>query len=267
MELVVVVRWRLLLTTLPIALAMVALTYLRRDVFHIPPLVEFTDLASTITGAALIIGFMYAGVMADYKESERLPGELASAIDAYGAYIDTLDITLPDQHGAPALRGALLDLVTVIRDWLMKSGPVAPCFAAIQTMNNAMANSAYAKGFPNHLIGGALSNTATVRRLVERINTIRVTRFTPAGYNLMWAIVVLVLFELVFASFKSEASQFAVVAAISLIFVYLVRLIADLDNPFYYANGRYSPESSEIDPGPILELHHALEERQLRSAG
>ena len=59
-------KWRLLLTTLPWMAVITILAIVRQSVLQIPALVEFADIGPLLTGAALIIGFMFAGVMADY---------------------------------------------------------------------------------------------------------------------------------------------------------------------------------------------------------
>jgi hypothetical protein len=73
------VKWRLVVKTLPWVGLVLVLSHVRRSVLNIPPLVEFDDIGAVLTAAALIMGgFMLAGVISDYKESEKLPGELAS---------------------------------------------------------------------------------------------------------------------------------------------------------------------------------------------
>ena len=67
------IHWKLLFTTLPVVAAILVLTFIRETILHIPPLLEFGDVAPILTGAALISGLMLSGVMADYKESEKTP--------------------------------------------------------------------------------------------------------------------------------------------------------------------------------------------------
>ena len=75
------VKWRLVVKTLPWTVLVLGLAYLRRFLFDIPPLVDFDDIGAVLTAAALIIGFMLAGLIGDYKESEKLPGELAATLE------------------------------------------------------------------------------------------------------------------------------------------------------------------------------------------
>jgi hypothetical protein len=71
-----VIKWRLVIKTLPWVLLILGLTSVRQYVLGIQSLVDFGDIGAILTAAALIIGFMLAGVISDYKESERLPATL-----------------------------------------------------------------------------------------------------------------------------------------------------------------------------------------------
>jgi len=48
-------RWRLLTITVPLAVLVLLLTFIRHDVLKLPSLVQFSSLGSVITGAVLII--------------------------------------------------------------------------------------------------------------------------------------------------------------------------------------------------------------------
>ena len=71
---------RLLLGALPWALAVVALKLLVHEagweVFELSPL-----LAGAIAAEVFIVGFLLAGTAGDFKEAERLPGEIASSLE------------------------------------------------------------------------------------------------------------------------------------------------------------------------------------------
>lgn len=86
------VKWKLMLTTLPITLLMLLLKMGITYGLHFDGLVKFGDIGLVITGGIFLIGFMLAGVMADYKESERLPAEIACALE-------TIDDTIVLAYG------------------------------------------------------------------------------------------------------------------------------------------------------------------------
>jgi hypothetical protein len=70
------IKWKLMLSTLPLVFLILAFTYVRSEIWQIASLFEFADTAPMITATALVIGFMMAGIMSDYKEGERLPADI-----------------------------------------------------------------------------------------------------------------------------------------------------------------------------------------------
>ncbi|HUR31380.1 MAG TPA: hypothetical protein VMZ69_08095, partial [Saprospiraceae bacterium] len=75
------VKWKLMVTTLPITLFILLLKFAITHGFHYEGLVKFSEIGIVITGGVFLIGFMLAGTIADYKESEKIPAELACAIE------------------------------------------------------------------------------------------------------------------------------------------------------------------------------------------
>src|SRR5262245_64074987 len=74
-------KWKLMLSTLPIVVAMAALKLLLDMVLQFRGLVPFSDVGVILTACVFLIGFLLAGTMADYKESERLPAEIAATLE------------------------------------------------------------------------------------------------------------------------------------------------------------------------------------------
>ena len=72
------IKWRLLLKTLPWVVCFIAIALLRDYFFRFKGFMEFSEVSPLLPAVALIIGFMLAGVFADYKESEKIPGEIAN---------------------------------------------------------------------------------------------------------------------------------------------------------------------------------------------
>ncbi|MGA1361884.1 MAG: hypothetical protein ACO36A_03070, partial [Ilumatobacteraceae bacterium] len=60
-------RFRLLLGSLPIVAVVLVARYLMQEVWEIGEIAGFGEIGSVITGVTLILGFMLAGVLADYK--------------------------------------------------------------------------------------------------------------------------------------------------------------------------------------------------------
>ncbi len=73
------VKWKLLVTPLPFPLGVLMLNVILDRGLGFEGIIDFSDLGAILTAGAFLIGFMLSGVMADYKESERLPGEIAAS--------------------------------------------------------------------------------------------------------------------------------------------------------------------------------------------
>ena len=96
-------KWKLMLTTLPLVIAVTGLKAFLDFGLNFTGVVEFSDVGVVLTGAVFLTGFLLAGTMADYKESEKLPGDLSTTLET----IEELFILAADRlamgRGSPRL--------------------------------------------------------------------------------------------------------------------------------------------------------------------
>ena len=76
------VKWKLMLTTIPVTAVVVLLKIGIVQGLQYEGLVDFAEIGLVITGGIFLIGFMLAGTLSDYKESEKIPSEMACAIES-----------------------------------------------------------------------------------------------------------------------------------------------------------------------------------------
>jgi hypothetical protein len=238
------IKWKLMLLTLPFTLVILLLTFVRTQTLAISPLFEFSDTAPIITVTALVIGFMLSGVMADHKEGERLPAEIACGLQAIEDCIQADAVHL-SEHDLAALKQHYATLCQSVVNWLFNRENAEPIYAALRAIVLAQGTS------PTFKVNG-LRNIDAIRRSITRIDVIRRTDFIATGYVLLDVFVTLTLGLLVFAHFKNEVAQYCIIGSISLVYVYMLRLIRDLDNPFDYEQDG-SAGVSEVDYFPIVE--------------
>lgn len=246
----VMIKWKLMLTTLPFVLVILSLIYLRVEVLHLASLLDFSDTAPIITATALVIGFMLAGIMADYKEGEKLPADIASALQA----ID--DCIIADAHQLSdsdflMLKQKNLALCDHIMAWLFNRETAENSYAAMQ---NILCSQGASSAFKTNV----LKNIDALRRHITRVDVIRRTDFIKTGYALLEVFVTITVSLLVFANFKNPIAQYLVIAAISLIYIYMIRLIKDLDNPFDYEQDGTCAGAAEVDYFPLTEARARL---------
>jgi hypothetical protein len=249
-------KWRLVVKTLPWVLIVLGVMFVRQYVLDIRSVVDFSDIGAVLTGAALIIGFMLAGVISDYKESERLPGELATTLET----IDDV-IIAGSRSGKPfdarEFRRRYHAVIAVVTDWFMNRGVTTTCFYALHSMNDLVADLERA-GLGAVYVSRCLSEQHNLRKIITRIDVIRRTQFIQTGYALLQMFVIASIALLVFSNFRNWQVQFLVVGTMALIYLYLLQLIRDLDNPFEYAGGYIEGATADVSPHPVLEFRDRL---------
>ena len=92
--------------------------------FH--DLIELSDITIIFTGAFFVFGLLLAATMSDFKESERIPGEVASNLEAIKDWIylalraprtGTSDLC-KEELNQPFLREQLLVITDGIISWI-----------------------------------------------------------------------------------------------------------------------------------------------------
>jgi len=244
------IKWKLMLTTLPFVIVILLCTFVRAQILFIPTLLEFSDTAPIITATALVIGFMLAGIMADYKEGEKLPGELACALQAIDDCIQA-DANHLSEADFADLKQLNAKLYAAVMRWLFNKESAENSYL---TLHEILITPCSSPAFKNNV----LKNIDALRRNITRVDVIRRTDFIQTGYALLEVFVTITLGLLVFANFKNSIAQYVVVGSISLVYVYMIRRIRDLDNPFdYEQDGSYSG-AAEVDYFPLTEAQKRL---------
>ena len=251
------IKWRLMLTTLPATLFMLILKLGLFYGFHFEGLVKFSEIGIVVTGGIFLLGFMLAGVITDYKESEKLPGELACAIETIDDII-TLAYEVKLNFDVKDLRARLSSVTdSMIQYFERKQGEdivfyrINSITGIAQVMETANVGS---------IISRMTTEQNTLRRLFTRVTVIKRTNFLSTGYALLEVMAVAIFALLLIAKFDSLFACSIVVAFITQIFVYMIRLIRDIDQPFEYSVTGIA-RASDVDLFPLLEYQRRCQER------
>ena len=234
---------RLLLGALPFAAAVVLFKVLAHaadaEVLNLSPL-----LAGAIAAEVFILGFLLAGTAGDFKEAERLPGEIASSLETMAdeCLITYEDLKLPEARAGLA---QLIEISTSIRMWLMQDRGFDDVMSDIRALNGPFRVMApvIQAGFTTRL----KSEQALVRKTVLRMDTMRRTSYVAAGYLIAEVTAVLLSVVMVLTDLVDVAPTLCLVGLISYLLFYLVGLIRDLDNPFEYRNGQPGAADVNLD--------------------
>jgi hypothetical protein len=242
-----------MVTTLPIVAALVVVRELLRSVFAFEGIIDFGEVAVVLSGGVFLLGFMLAGTMGDYKEAEKMPGELVSGLETIEevmVHVATVKQDDPTKH-----RLAILDVLDAIDRWLSKQSTEADLHAQL----NRFTSTFTAIELGSHATR-AFSIMANVRRSLLRVSVTSRTGFLATGYALLEVMIAICYLILITSSFESAFGEIVVVSFVGLIYTYMYRLIRDIDDPFDYdASG--AAGAAEVELYPLHEYRTRLEAR------
>ncbi|HAK62885.1 MAG TPA: hypothetical protein DCO82_06545 [Alphaproteobacteria bacterium] len=241
-------NYRLLLKTLPFVALIMAVKYMVHLFGY-----EFIELnalfTSFIAANVFLLGFLMAGVLTDFKESEKLPGELAVSLESIADEAALLYQAKQLEEAEKCLEHVRL-LIACLRGWFHKTERTRTLFRHLTELNRLIA--ALEPHTQANFIVRLKQEQTNIRRIVTRIDAIRDTSFISSGYRIAEINSLLLILGLIGVALDPFAHTLFLTGSISLLFLYMMFLIKDLDNPFgYYQNG--SVENISINAIEDLE--------------
>ena len=248
-------KWHLTLRVLPIVILVIILKLLAHQ-FGL----EFISLNPLFTGIVtaniFLLGFLIAGVLSDYKESEKFPGELASSIETI---VDECLIISKNKKAKPAQECLehTLDMTNSINNWFHKKERTRALMDKLSAFNDFFL--AFESLTQANFIARLKQEQSAIRRMLIRIHTIRETSFVSSGYAIAEAIAIILAIGLIFVKIDPFYEALFFVSAITFLQIYMILLIKDLDNPFEYYGDSSGPD--EISLKPLDDLKLRIEEK------
>ena len=224
--------------------------------------ISLNPLFSGIVAAnVFLMGFLLSGVLNDFKESERIPGELASILEVFS---DEGFFIYERSKSAVALEylSYTEGFAKSIHDWLYKKERTGSLMDKLSDFNRFFL--AFEPLTQVNYIVRLKQEQAALRRIIIRIHTIRETSFISAGYLIAELTTMLLAIGLVFSKLDPWYESFFVVGVVMFLLSYLILLIRDLDNPFGY----YESDSAEdVSLRPLEDCIARISRRVKRSRG
>lgn len=247
-----------MITTLPAVAVVLAAKLGLQYGLHWEGVVEFSEIGIVLTAGVFLTGFMLGGTMADYKESEKLPGEVACQLETLEDVMVQGAASKPNIAAAP-MRVAVLTLTDAIREWLYKKKTQVEMYAALSSFELVVIQ--LEKDGAGSYASRAVSELHNLRKIVTRIGVISRTGFLPPAYALLDTLVVLIMGLVLCAKYKTPLAMCILVPFIALIYIYMVRLIRDIDDPFDYAADGSKQGGAEVELFPLEEYRARLKSR------
>lgn len=257
-------KWKLFLTTLPYVAVILVTKILLGKFFGFEGFLELGEVSLVLTGGIFLIGFMLAGTMADYKESEKIPGDLASALETAEDTIIQVSMNAkdPSKIDAKVVLKELMEVVETIISWFYKKKSNEELFGVLNSFSITI-SELEKLGANGGGCGKIIGDINTIRKLVTRVGVISRTGFLATGYALLEVLISAIILILLMVRFKSIIAEVIIVFFVALIYIYMYRLIKDIDDPFEYNEEEIGV--TEIPLFPVTEYLDRLKKRVSQS--
>lgn len=193
---------------------------------------------SAFAGAIFIIGFLLSNLLSDYKESERLPADIRVALEAINDDLTYSAEKLPKSNHREMQR-TLAAIIAALQNGLGHDhahGNLTGAIAEIDKLSPAFAELERL-GIPANFIVRLRSQQDVLRRCIFRIWYIQRMRFIPSVQVLVQTLVFSILFLLLFLKTEGSPESALLFGFIAYMFVYALRLIDALEQPFRKGHG------------------------------
>ena len=218
---------------------------------------------NTLTGAFFggvffTISIIFAGAMTDYKEAEKIPGELAVILKALHNDARMLYPQKVEKASVDKLVMNTERLLSVINEnfrsnkWHKKN---------LDIVINQLADDIavlIAAGASAGILMKMRDNLTAIDRLSHRIDAIQETSFIPSAYAMTELAVAAVLLIFIFAKNEWAFGGIALFSAISFVLIGIILLIRDMDNPFEYGKHTYA----DVDLSVLFKLETRWQNQQ-----
>lgn len=246
-------RWRVALKTIPFVLAIVIFKFIIHSLGY--ELLTLNSLFTAIISANIfLIGFLISGTLVDYKESEKLPGDLSASLETLADEGLILHASQKSQEAKNFLLKLLRFNESLIK-WFHKKERTSILMEKLRSFNDDFL--AFEKQTQPNFIVRLKQEQNLIRKMINRIHTIRGTSFLGTGYAIAEIITFILVFGLIFIKMEPFYESVFFVSFVSFILIYMIYFIKDLDNPFGYNEEDSLVE--EVSLKPIIDSQKRIE--------
>lgn len=251
-------KWFIAFKILPLTIGIIILKLIL-DKFGLEPLSLSPLFNSIVAANVFLLGFLLAGTLSDYKESERLPGELAASIETL---YDEFEITYKNKKSSVAKEAInlLSDFNASLIKWFYKKERTKTLMDKICRFNDIFLE--FEKLTQPNFIVRLKQEQHIIRRNLIRIHTIRETSFVAVGYAIAELTTALLLIGFLFAKIEPFYESLFFIAVVAFLMIYMIALIKELDNPFEHYSEK--EEFVSVSLKPLYDIQKRLKEEILR---
>jgi hypothetical protein len=182
-----------------------------------------------ITGAIFVMGLVVAGTLADLRDADRAPLDIAAGLHALLREGESMNAA----WGKPdisLLRRRLIAVVTSLRVDI-DAGNSRTAQAAVEDLSETFLELEDTDVPANYIVRQR-SEQAGLRKALLRIYHLQREEFLPSAYALIVGVVTFILILLMFTDFGGTAESLVAVGFLSFFFLALLRLLNVISTPY-----------------------------------
>lgn len=244
-------KYHLLFTVLPLVIIAASL----KTVFHyaeweIIPKELTSFFPSILTGIIFILGFLLAGVVSDYKESEKIPNDIATSL-----YIIWREAKSTSKNFIAPEAGNILENIKLFIPMFKVSFLVKREREIFKLLDSLYEDIVFLeKHIPAPAVVRLKIEQSNLRKYLSRIEVIKNTNFIPSVFVSLKAICVIFLLVYCMQTVETWWVGVLLISIFTFVIFSIVSLIADMEDPFEYDESGHE-RSDEIS----LEILHQLQ--------
>ena len=204
---------------------------------------DFSLIAPLFTASIFVVSSMLNGVISDFKESEKIPAAISTSIEAFEDGMVLMSTWHGDEEHIYKVRRSLLQFVDAVIYMFAFFSPASDALrGGRQPM---MADRAFEllSAFPQLICSEKaqvitpytqryMGEISTLRGLIARAEVVHETTFLPIGHALTQLCYLVVVLIVTTCRYANMFTAYVSVFALPTIYLYAVRLITDVDDPF-----------------------------------
>ena len=246
-------KWQLLLKSFGIVvvliIARIIIDFYNLDVIAVNPIIS-----ALVTGVIFTIAVIFTGTLTDYKESEKIPSELAASIKSL--YLDTCMFPTVKPELLNRFKEHVRELHQVIvKNFRSNTWDLQDLNQATHELNSDIAILS-SENVPPPILVKIRNELTAIDKIIYRIKQIKDTDFIPAAYAISEMSTSFVIIILLFIKSDSLLESIILIAAITAMITGLIFLIKDMDDPFEVGVG----SSADVDLFLVFELDKYLKD-------
>ena len=212
---------------------------------------------SILTGIIFILGFLLAGVVTDYKESEKIPNEIAASLFALWQEADYLRIVSNSKLAEPIMNKIKSFIPTLKHDFfILQNNKLSKLLDSFTADIVEIGKEGAA---PNYVMR-MKTEVASLKKTINRITVIRNTDFIPSVFVSIQAISIVFLTVYCLLNVDPWWGGLILVSIFTFVIFSILFLIQDMEDPFGY-DGSDELKSDEISLEVLENLQKEFDEK------